>query len=231
MLAAEQGEYTRAIGLAAGAIFVSSLDESLNWQDPEKMLNGFNGVVFGGSGEFDFDGGRPTDDAARAISKQIAARVKELVLFCIRQNFPLLGICYGHQIVAEVLGVPVVNDLDQKKTGTYEVALTDTGKKDRLFSDMPERFMVQFGHKDSLSRIPEGTVLLVCAENCKTSALRYGERVYTTQFHPELTADDVKWKLQNSPGYLSEGVDVASIVKPSPEASTLIPKFIERIVS
>jgi len=231
MLAAEQGEYARAIGSLAEAVFVSSLDESLDWQHPEKIVEGFSGVIFGGSGEFDFDGGRPHDDAARATSQQIVARVRPLVLDILQKDFPMMGICYGHQIVAEALGVPVINDLEQKKTGTYEVALTPAGKADKLFCDMPERFPAQFGHKDSLSRLPDGAVLLADGANCKTSALRYGSHVYTMQFHPELTAEDVAWKLKNSPGYLPEGVDVSSIVKPSLEASTLIPKFIERIVS
>jgi GMP synthase (glutamine-hydrolysing) len=229
MVAAEQGEYTRAANGTAELAFISSLDESQPWSKPEKMVAGFNGVMFGGSGEYDFDGGRPLDDPARKTSKEIVERVRPLVEFLLRNDVPLLGVCYGHQIVSEVKGVPVVNDLSQKKVGSFPVQLTQEGKQDVLFGDMPEVFVGQYGHKDSLSGLPEGAVLLAKSDVCRTSALRFGTSAYTMQFHPELTADDVKWKLQNSPGYLPEGVDISSIIKPSVEASTIIPHFIERV--
>ncbi len=230
MVAAEQGEYRRAIGGGAVVEFISSLDELLVWDNPGKMLESYNGVIFGGSGEFDFDGGRSQDDAARITSQAIVARVKKLVLWTIEHDFPLLGICYGHQIVSEALGVPVVNDHEQKKVGSFSVMVTEAGKHDPVFRHLPSEFPVQYGHKDSLSLLPPGATLLACSPLCKTSAVRFGKKVYTMQFHPELTKDDVLWKLSNSPGYLPEGIDVSTLVKPSEEASRIIPLFIEEVV-
>ncbi|MBX9906648.1 type 1 glutamine amidotransferase [Patescibacteria group bacterium] len=230
MLHAEQGEYTRAIGSAAHTDFISSLNESLEWNTPPHMLAGYDAVMLGGSGEFDFDGGRSVDDSARITSSHIVARIRPLILYILEKDIPLLGICYGHQIISEVLGVPVLHDASQKKVGTFPVALTDAGKSDAIFSDLPEIFMAQYGHKDSVSALPPGAVVLAESAQCRFSALRYGNHVYTTQFHPELTQKDIAWKLQNSPGYLPQGVSVESIAKPSIEASSIIPKFIERIV-
>lgn len=230
MVLAEQGEYTRAADNLAELVFLSSLDSHLEWASPEKILQGFDGVILGGSGEFDFDGGREAEDPARVTSKEIVGRLQPTVGYIMEHNMPLLGVCYGHQIVSEVLGVRVVNDHEQKKVGSFPVTLTEEGKKDPLFSALPETFMAQYGHKDSLQALPAAAVLLASGERCRTSALRYGSVAYTVQFHPELTAEDVKWKLQNSPGYLPEGVDVESLVKVSPEASTIIPHFIEQIV-
>ncbi|MDQ5955492.1 MAG: hypothetical protein QG621_495 [Patescibacteria group bacterium] len=230
MVAGEQEEYKRATKGEVELRFVSTLDESQPWQEPQKMLEGVDGVILGGSGEFDFDGGRTNDDPARTTSQEILARVKPLVLYMIERDFPLLGICYGHQIVGEVLGVRVVHDEVQKKIGSYPVTLTDAGKQDSLFHDTPETFIGQYGHKDSLSALPAGAVVLASSAVCKTSALRFGTHAYTTQFHPELTPEDVMRKLQNSPGYLPEGVEVDSIIKPSSDSSELIPRFIERIV-
>lgn len=230
MLAAERAEYERAVNSLAHINFVTSLTTTLSWENPEELLGGYDGVIFGGSGEFDFDGGRAHDDEARMVSQEIKERVKKLVLYILKQDFPLLGICYGHQIIAEVGGVPVVNDHSQKKVGTFQVFLTDAGKMDTLFSQLPESFLAQYGHKDSASRIPEGAVLLANSPLCNVAAIRYGNNIYTMQFHPELTKDDVVWKLAHSPGYLPEGVSVDSIVRSSLEASMIIPKFIERVI-
>jgi len=231
MLQAEQGEYTRAVSGKAELTFISSLDETQSWEAPARILAGFDACVLGGSGEFDFDGGRADDDVARLTSQAIVVRLKPFIEYVLQTSFPTLGICYGHQIIAEIIGVPVINDLAQKKTGTYEVFLTDAGKEDVLFGEVPEHFMAQYGHKDSLSELPSSAVLLASSPQCKTSAVRYGSKVYTMQFHPELTDQDVRWKLENSPGYLPEGTDIDSIIKPSPEASLIIPRFVEKIVT
>lgn len=230
MLKAEQSEYERAVAGAAELSFLSSVDETVAWNDPATLLAGYDGVMLGGSGEFDFDGGRADDDEARITSQQIAARLAPLVRYAYEHSLPVLGICFGHQIVAEVFGVKVVNDHEQKKVGTFPVTLTAAGQSDTLFSALPETFSAQYGHKDSLFAVPKEAVVLAGGAQCKTSALRYGANLYTVQFHPELTKNDVAWKLANSPGYLPEGVAVDSIVQESTDASRIIPLFIERVV-
>lgn len=230
MIQAERGEYRRAIPEQYEIGFISSLDESIEWESPSVVLDSYDAVILGGSGEFDFDGGREKGDIACITSQVISTRLKTLIKYVIENNFPLLGICYGHQIVSAVLGVKVVNDHTQKKVGSYEVSLTNEGRSDTLFSKLPETFIAQYGHKDSLSALPQGAVVLATGDRCRTSALRIGRHVYTMQFHPELTAEDSLRKLSCSPGYLPEGVDVTSIIKPSVEASRIIPLFIENVV-
>lgn len=230
MVAGEQKEYTRAIGNTAEISFVSAVEGIVPWLNPEEILKDYDAVIFGGSGDFDFDGGREQTDPARTTAHMIRERVTPLVKLCIDKNIPLLGICFGHQIVGEVFGTKVHNDPLQKKVGTHQVSLTAEGRKDPLFGTLPETFNAQYGHKDSLSGVPTGATLLAIGKDCRYSALRYGEKAYTVQFHPELTAADVGWKLAHSPGYLPEGVAIESLVKESPESSTLIPSFIEKIV-
>jgi len=229
MIIAEQKSYMCSVGEENVVDFISSLDASHAWEDPAELLRTYDAVFIAGSGHFDFDGGRPHDDEARRTSQEIVARTRNLVMYAIREDFPLLGICYGHQIVSEALWVPVVNDHTQKKAGSHHVLLTPEGKDDPLFAGLPEKFIAQYGHKDSLSGIPTGAVLLAKSECCKTSALRFGSRVYTMQFHPELTHEEIAGRLKNLPGYLPEGVDIESLVQPSPEASKIIPSFIRII--
>lgn len=229
VLALEQKQYRTAL-LGAGEVnFVSSLDESLSWADPTLLLSNTRAVIIGGSGEFDFDGGRTDDDPARTTSHAILDRLTPIIQYVKEQKIPMLGICYGHQLVGEVYGARVVHDLTQNKVGTFAVELTKEGCEDPLFAELPREFLAQYGHKDSLSSLPAGATVLAVGERCRFSALRYGPLFYTLQFHPELTAQDSIEKLANSPGYLPEGGMPEDLIRESPEASTLIPRFLSLI--
>ena len=230
MIEAEQSEYRRALRDPAVS-FISTLDDTRAWNDPAAMLNSVDGVIIGGSGEFDLDGGRSHDDPACVTARRILERLRPLVEYALAENVPLLGICLGHQYMADMSGGSVSNDISQKKTGTFSVTLTNEGKGDPLFSLLPEAFLAQYGHKDSVTKLPKGGVVLASSPQCAFSALRYGEKAYSVQFHPELTAGDVLWKIEHTPGYLPENSDVQSLVKESPEASRLLPLFVSKIVS
>ncbi len=220
---------TKPLGLDVR--FASALDESLSWDNPARMLTGVAGVILGGSGEYDFDGGRTECDEARAMSQVFLKRLSPFVTFLFDHTVPTLGICYGHQLIGAHQGVSVVHDATQSKVGTHEVLLLSTSAEDALFEGIPERFAAQYGHKDALSAIPDGAVLLAHAnEHCRVSALRYGKHIYTVQFHPEMTAEDVALRLENSPGYLPEGVAVADVVQTSPHASRILRNFLEQLL-
>lgn len=215
-------------GLATFAC-ISTLDKLRAWNDPAALLEGYDAVIIGGSSDFDFDGGRDEHDPARATSREILHRIRPLIEYILATRFPLLGVCYGHQLIAEICAGTVSHDESQQKIGTFEVSLTDAGKEDRLFEVLPERFLAQYGHKDSVTSLPLGATLLATGPSCRFSALRYGARAYTTQFHPELDAEDAIRRFDMTTGYLPEGVHAAEVVRESPEASRLIPAFLERV--
>ncbi len=208
----ERGNYRRAIGDAAAVEFLSSVDEKLSWTTPEQLLAGYDGVVFGGSSDFDFHGGRPDKDPVRLMSMIILSRARNIVGYAFEKGVPILGVCFGHQIIGEIHQGMVTNDREQTKMGSYEVSLTDAGKSDPLFGTLPERFFAQYAHKDSVTNQPLGATLLATGHACRFSALRYGDKIYTTQFHPEIE------KFNFGPH------------QASPEASSLVQKWIELIV-
>lgn len=226
MVESEQGEYARALeGTGYYPVFKNALDASVSWNEPARVLDESAGVIFGGSGEYDFDGGRDASDPARMTSQAILLRLTPFLEHLFEHGIPTLGICYGHQIIGEWKGGMVLNDYGQKKTGTHVVSLTEEGKEDPLFVGMPATFLAQYGHKDSLTSLPQGATLMASGTQCAFSGLKYGPGIYTFQFHPELTARDVARKLEHSPGYLPEGVELTDIIRESPESSTLIPRF------
>lgn len=211
----EQMNFRLAVASAAHVDFLSSTDEKLAWTTPDELHKGYDGVIFGGSSDFDFDGGRVESDPARLMAYVILSRVKNMISHALAEGLPLLGICYGHQLIANMYGGKVGNDKEQSKFGSYEIQLTEAGKRDSLFKDMPGSFIAQYAHKDSVTQLPAGATSLASSKGCKFSALRYGTRAYTTQFHPEVTRFD----------------DLPLEYRDSPEASRLISLWIERIVA
>ncbi|MDB5237812.1 MAG: synthase [Candidatus Kaiserbacteria bacterium] len=210
----ERENYRRSIGSAASVDFLSSVDEKLAWSSPREFLQGYDGVIFGGSSDFDFHGGRHPEDPARIISMIIMSRARDIVSYTLAHKIPTLGVCFGHQIIGQMHEGMVNNDREQSKFGTYSVRLTEAGKSDALFSALPEEFLAQYAHKDSVTNLPHGATLLATGSGCRFSALRYGESVYTMQFHPEVVRFD------EFPNH-----------EHSPEASRVIPLWIERIVA
>jgi len=225
----EQENFRRAVMGRAELEFLSALDERLAWTMPDEVLSGYDGVIFGGSADFDLHGGRGEKDPARIMAAIILSRARLFIAYSFAQNLPVLGICFGHQIIAQMHGGEVESDAAQKKVGSYEAHLTTNGERDALFQGFPKNFVAQYWHKDSVTALPAGAVLLAQGPECKFSALRYGEKAYTFQFHPEVRHSDFAVRLKES-GYLPEGIELTSIVRESPEASKIISLWVERIV-
>ncbi len=209
----EQKNFRRVIGDLAEIEFLSALDERLAWSSPDEFLKNADGVIFGGSSDFDFDGGRTEEDPARLTSLIILARTKNIVQHAISAGTPVLGVCFGHQLIARMYEGEVRHDAAQGKQGSHEIHLTGHGVQDRLFKDFPPAFVAQYWHKDSVTNLPKGAMLLATGPTCLFSVLRYGDNVYTVQFHPEV-----------------ERIIIDTHARPSPEASRLVPLWIEHIV-
>lgn len=222
----EQTCINREIGDSADVSYLSALDESVVWNDPHAIMDGYDGVVLGGSGEFDFDGNRSDTDPVKQISKDFLERLKSLFSYIFEHDIPTLGICYGHQILGAFAGAQVQYSEDEKKSRSHEVKLLIDKNEYFLFSDLPDSFQAHYGHKDVLDRVPEGAVLLMNGgEECKVSALQYKKNIYTTQFHPELTFTDMVERIQNSPGYLPEGVLAEEVFKDDPDSNKILQNF------
>src|SRR5690554_4524807 len=89
-------------------------------------------------------------------SEQAAHWVRQAV----EAGVPLLGVCYGHQLLAHALGGKVDYHPDGRETGTQAVTLFDSAQDDPLFCQLPKRFPAQLTHKQSVIELPPGAVLL-----------------------------------------------------------------------
>ena len=89
--------------------------------------------------------------------------------------------------MARALGGECVNDLPNAELGTIELTLTEAGRNDPIFGQLPVTFTGQAGHEDHVVALPPDAVLLASSPRVPEQAFRFaGRPIYCTQFHPEL---------------------------------------------
>lgn len=104
------------------------------------------------------------------------------------RGVPVLGVCFGHQLLAEAYGGSVGRSPRGREMGTVRCTLTVEGREDPLFDGVPESFAVQATHEDEVTRLPPAAELLAMNATSAVQAFRIGARVRAVQFHPELDA-------------------------------------------
>jgi len=102
---------------------------------------------------------------------------------------PVLGVCFGHQLLARALGGRVEANPRGREAGTVEVELTEEGAADPLFAGSPRRFLVQQTHADHVVELPTGAALLARNDFSPVQAFAVGEAIRCIQFHPEMDAE------------------------------------------
>lgn len=206
--------------------FLDALDQTIDWSFPEVIMSGYDGLILGGSGDLDFDGNRCVDDEMCRISYRLLEQLKPLFQYVFDYDVPTLGICYGHQILGAFAGAQVCYSEKQKKVCSHEVKFMVDKNEYFLFTDLPDSFYANYGHKDVLDRVPKGAVLLMNGgDKCKISALQYKKNIYTVQFHPELSYEDMISRIKMSPGYLPEGVLVEEIFRNESHSNKILTNF------
>jgi GMP synthase (glutamine-hydrolysing) len=106
----------------------------------------------------------------------------------VAQDTPLLGICFGHQLLAHALGGEVADNPLGIEVGTVETRLADEAEVDPLFGKLPATCPVQASHQQSVRSLPPGAVRLAASEQDPHHAFRYGKTAWGVQFHPEFDA-------------------------------------------
>ncbi len=221
----EKASIGRELGSEVEVSTISALDLADTYQS-NMLVDQFDGVIFGGSGDFDFDGDRAADDMVRYRSAQFVDDLSPLLTYLRDYSIPTLGICFGHQLIGAFHGVPVHHDSEQKKMRTHEVSLTNEGSRYDICADLPNSFAAQYGHKDVLSRVPDDAALIMSGgDSCRVSALAYSPTFITTQFHPELTVADMQKRVELIPNYLPEGMMIDELFVDSPEAHKVLKNF------
>ncbi|MDD5251703.1 MAG: type 1 glutamine amidotransferase [Patescibacteria group bacterium] len=184
-------------------------------------LEGVHGIIIGGSGDYSV-----LDDVPNIASLEAVVREAR------QRGLPILGCSWGHQMLAKIFGGQVVHDLEHREVGTIEAWCTADATYDPLFSQMPERFLAQAGHKDRVSELPSGAVRLAASERCPTQAFTFpGTGIYGVQFHPELGREDLAMRLMYYKQAYVADVDstdhLIGSLKDTPEAAMLVGRWVD----
>ncbi len=177
-------------------------------------------VLLGGSGDYSVARGGPWLPAALETMRQLHETSK-----------PTFASCWGFQAMAGAMGGEVVTDRSRAEVGTHWLELTPAGKNDPVFSPLGDRFQVQIGHEDIVTRLPDGATLLASSAGVEIQAFRFDDRpIYCTQFHPELSRDDFLKRISQYPDYLpltgyASLEELSAATPDTPETEAILRRF------
>ena len=119
----------------------------------------------------------------------------------LRQDKPVLGICLGAQMLAHVLGAPVVRH-EAPEIGWHPLHLTEAGRADPVLAHHADAAPVFQWHRYRFD-VPSGAVHLAETAHCGPQAFRHGDNAYGFQFHMEVDRPLIARWLSNR-AYLEE---------------------------
>ena len=115
----------------------------------------------------------------RSVYEEDAPTISPDVL---RLRVPILGICYGHQLLAQMLGAKV-----ERWSSEYGSTTLLVVNQDMLFIKTPKQQTVWMSHSDTVTWLPPGLITLASTEQCENAAFAdLAQCFYGVQFHPEV---------------------------------------------
>ncbi|MBN2154769.1 MAG: glutamine-hydrolyzing GMP synthase [Candidatus Lokiarchaeota archaeon] len=108
---------------------------------------------------------------------------KKLLEYFINKNIPILGLCYGHHMIAQMMGGVVKNE-DNKEFGKTTLSVI---RSESLMEGLQEQEIVWMSHGDQIESLPDGYKIYAKTVNCPIAAYGSDDKgVYGLQFHPEV---------------------------------------------
>ncbi|MFL1483049.1 glutamine amidotransferase [Marinobacter sp. LN3S78] len=160
-----------------------------------------------------------------AWSEQTAAWLRE----AIGQGVPVLGVCYGHQLLAHAFGGRVGFREQGRESGTFQIGLNTDGERDPLLGQLPAEFSAHLTHAQSVLELPTEASLLARSDGEPHQAFRIGQHAWGVQFHPEFDERIMKGYLETQARDLEgEGQDPVALlanVRQTPQATSLLRRF------
>lgn len=150
----------------------------------------------------------------------------------VESGIPVLGICYGHQLLAYAMGGEVRDNPSGREFGTVDVYLEDDAQNDALLGGLCSPIKVHVSHTQSVVRLPDGAQRLAYSDRDPNQAFVLGDCAWGVQFHPEFDATVVRTYIENYREVLKEeGQDPEALLASSvdtPYGSAILERFAAR---
>ena len=108
----------------------------------------------------------------------------------VERNLPYLGLCLGHQLLAVSLDGEA-GRMETPEVGLLDVHLTEIGRDDPLFANLPDTCTGLQWHSVEVQKLPGNSVVLASSPACEVQSFKTGRHAYGIQYHVEMTADTV----------------------------------------
>ncbi len=174
-LAHVQGDFDAWILQGMGSLTVETRVVRVHEGEPLPDYSLVRAVVISGSGAMVTDGSDWIESTA-AWLRSAAER-----------GLPVLGICFGHQLLAHALGGVVGDNPNGIEVGTVTVDWMPGARDDELFQGVLDQTPLQASHRQSVLSLPPGARWLARSLLERHHAFAWGDHVWGVQFHPEFT--------------------------------------------
>lgn len=211
----EHGDFEEwfARGMGVADLRLVNVHEGEQPPDPSE----FGGVVITGSASM--------VSHRHDWSENTAAWLADVV----HQGMPVLGVCFGHQLLAHALGGVVGPNPRGRQIGTQRIRILSSAANDPLMGELPSTVSAQTTHVESVHELPPGAIRLASSPRDRNHAFRFGDRAWGVQFHPEFGADVMSGYIRaRSHVIRAEGLDpehLANRVSETPVAHGLLGRF------
>jgi GMP synthase-like glutamine amidotransferase len=135
-------------------------------------------------------------------------REKTFIERTLKAGVPVLGVCLGSQLLADVLGARVAQN-PHVEIGWFAIRSTPAAHASDFFRDLPAEFTAFHWHGDTFE-IPAGARRLAESDACPHQAFEYGGLALGLQCHLEYTADSIRAMLAHCGGELKDGPFIQS---------------------
>lgn len=146
-----------------------------------------------------------------------------------QQDLPMLGICFGHHLLAQALGGLVTHHPQGLELGSVAIHTQLGAQNDPMWQDMPAHFMAHAVHYQSVRRLPVAAQILAANVHEPHHAFRWGRHAWGVQFHPEFNAHAMQTYVnhveQSLQRHALESAAGDWQVHPTPVAASLLPRF------